>query len=489
MPAWMLITLITVAYLAIVLVIGVAARDAESSTLEGYIAGGRSMGMLLLFFILGAEIFSAFTFLGGPGWAYSRGAPALYILAYLGLVAGAMWWLAPRIRRISARHKHLTQADMMADRFGSRWLAPVIGIVSIGGLIPYLTVQIAGTGLLFHFATGERVPFWLGALLALIVMVSYVYTSGLRGIGWTNVMQGLLMVVVAWVLGLAVANSFYGGVGDMFQQIAAKAPEYLTLPGGGKPMIWTGFATAILVSAFGGLMWPHIFMRFYAADNERSLKQAFVIYPLYAYLVVPILFIGFAGILVYQGQPLDRVDDVLLSLTVSSGKFSPWLVGFMLSGALAAAMSTGANLAHVAATVAVRDCVHVVWPGMSEASSVRLIKQLVILVSALAYGFALFNPASLVALLLATYGILVQLLPLAIATLFWRRANRAGAFVGLILGSAVTLWFTFGPAAWFGIHAGIWGLLVNTIALVGISLATPAMDEQHLTDFYGQAAQ
>lgn len=489
MAAWMLITLITVAYLVIVLVVGVSARGAESSTLEGYIAGGRSMGMLLLFFILGAEIFSAFTFLGGPGWAYSRGAPALYLLAYLALVAGGMWWLAPRIQRISKRHKYLTQADMMSDRFSSRWLSPIIGIVSICGLIPYLTIQIAGTGLLFHFATGERVPFWLGALLALIVMVTYVYTSGLRGIGWTNVLQGLLMVVVAWVLGLAVANSFYGGVEDMFQQIAAKAPEYLTLPGGGKPMIWTAFATAILVSAFGGLMWPHVFMRFYAADTERSLKQAFVLYPLYAYLVVPILFIGFAGILVYQGHPLERVDDVLLSLTVSSGKFSPWLVGIMLSGALAAAMSTGANLAHVAATVAVRDCIRVARPNIDETQSLRLIKLLVIALSALAYLFALVNPSSLVALLLATYGILVQLLPLGVATLFWRRANRAGAYVGLILGSAVTLWFTFGPAPWFGIHAGVWGLVVNTIALVGISLVTSPMDERHLTDFYGKPAQ
>jgi SSS family solute:Na+ symporter len=487
MQSWIIVTAITAAYLLIVLVVGLRARSKESSTLEGYVAGGRHMGTVLLFFIMGAEIFSAFTFLGGPGWAYSRGAPAFYLVAYLTLGVGVMWLIAPRARRISQRLGHLTQADMLAGRFQSRWLMPLIAVISILALVPYLTIQITGAGLLFEAATDGKIPFWLGALAAFVVVTLYVYTSGLRGIGWTNFVQGVMMVGIAWFLGISVAEHFYGGVGAMFHEIAARAPQYLTLPGGGKGMHWAPFSTAILVSVLGGVMWPHIFMKFYTAGSERTLKKIFVMYPIYAYLLVPILFIGFAGILVYQDSPLHDPDNVLLSLVVKTAHFSPWVIGIMLSGALAAAMSTGANLAHTAATVAARDFIAVLRPGLGNVQVLRLTKILVVVVAAVAYALALYNPKSLVATLLAAYGVIVQLLPLALAVLFWPRANRAGAYAGLISGGIVAVLFTVGPATPLGVHPGIWGLIVNIVALVGVSLATAPMGEAHVRQFAANA--
>jgi SSS family solute:Na+ symporter len=85
MQDWWIVTGITVVYLIVVLIVGLQARSDQSSTLVGYVAGGRELGLVILFFIMGAEIFSAFAFLGGPGWAYGMGAPGFYIMAYLGL--------------------------------------------------------------------------------------------------------------------------------------------------------------------------------------------------------------------------------------------------------------------------------------------------------------------------------------------------------------------------------------------------------------------
>lgn len=372
---------------------------------------------------------------------------------------------------------------MLSDRFCSRWLAPLIAVVSVAALVPYLTVQITGAGLLFQAATEGQIPFWLGALAAFVVVTVYVYTSGLRGIGWTNVVQGVMMVGVAWFLGLAVAHKLYGGVGPMFREIQASASEYLTIPGGGKGMNWPAFSTAILVSALGGMMWPHLFMKFYTADSERTIKKIVVLYPLYAYLLVPILIIGFAGIVVYRDAPLESADDVLLSLVINTADFSPWLIGVMLSGALAAAMSTGANLAHTAATVTARDLVGVLRPGMSDDQVVRLTKMLVVVISLAAYLLALLNPSSLVVLLLGAYGVIVQLMPLTLAVLFWPRATRTGAYAGLIMGSGVTLLFTFVFETPFDIHAGIWGLIVNSVVLVGVSLLTKPMERDHVQQF------
>lgn len=484
MQDWWIITGITVVYLLVVLVVGLRARTEQTSSLEGYVAGDRSIGLFILFFIMGAEIFSAFAFLGGPGWTYGRGAPGFYILAYLGLGLLPWWVFGPKAARLGRKYGYLTQADLMSDRFTSKWLSAIIAVVSVGAFIPYLTIQITGAGILFEASTDGNVPFWLGALAAFLIVTIYVYASGLRGIGWTNVIQGIIMVVVAWMIGLAVANRFYDGVGPMFREIQAQAPEYLTLPGV-EGMGWAAFSSAILVSSIGFTMWPHLFMKSYGADSEKTIKKTIVIYPLYGYLLIPVFIIGFAGILVLQDRPLDNPDNVLPELVVNVANFSPWLIGIMLSGALAAAMSTGSNLAHTASTVLVRDLfVAVFKQDMPERTVVRLTRAFVVVISVLAYLLALVNPASLVQLLLGAYGAVVQFFPLIVAVFFWKRATTAGAYAGLISGSLVTVLFTFfiTPPP-FDIHAGIWGLLANTFFLITVSLVTKPMPRDHVDRF------
>jgi len=457
---------ITLAYLAVVLWVGIRARGQGSSSLEGYVAGGRHIGVVILFFILGAEIFSAFSFLGGPGWAYDRGAPAFYILAYLGLAPITIWALGPKVASLGREKGYLTQGDLIADHYDSRPLGVLAGVIGVLAMVPYLTIQIAGAGLLFQAATDGLVPFWLGALLAFLVVAVYVFTSGLNGIGWTNLLQGIMMIVIAWFLGLAIPQHLYGGVGEMFQRLALEAPEYLTMPGA-KAMSWGAFSTAVLVSAFGGSMWPHLFMKFYSADSGQSLRKVSVFYPLYAYLLIPLLLIGFAGILVFADAPLDRPDRVLLELVVNVSDFPAWVIGLMLSGALAAAMSTGANLAHTAAVIMARD---VLGPSLlRDATDARMVfttKVCVLVVSLVAYVCALVNPASLVTLLLGAYGMIVQLSPMVLGALFLPALTRRAVSIGALVGSLVFLICQFLVASPLGWHAGFWGIVANVAVLL-----------------------
>lgn len=470
-----IITSLTLGYLLVVLLVGLRANANQSSSLESYVAGGRHLGLLVLFFILGAEIFSAFAFLGAPGWAYGKGVPVLYIVAYVSLAVIGWWIVAPYISRLGRRHGFLTQAEFIAACYPTRGnlLGLFVGIVSVLAMVPYLTIQIAGTGILFEAATQGAVPFWLGSLLACGVVAAYVYASGLQGIGWTNLLQGIMMVFIAWFLGLATAGQFFGGVGEMFGEIQRQAPQYLTMPGA-QGMGWGTFSTSILVSALGCLMWPHIFMKFYSARSERTLKRVFILYPLYGYLLIPLLFIGFAGVIVLADRPLDSPDQVLPTLVVDMADFSPWLVGLALSGALAAAMSTAANLAHTSATILIRDIGQNLPVGrnLRESQVLKPTRAGVVVISLAAYGLALINPASLVTLLLGAYGVVVQLLPMLLGALFWRRASRTAAFAGLGAGAVVTLYYQFFGSAPFGWHPGFCGLIINTVFFVVISLAS-----------------
>lgn len=469
-----IITAITLGYMALVLAVGLRAGSGQKSTLEGYVTGGRNVGLLVLFFILGAEVFSAFAFLGAPGWSYSKGVPALYIVAYLALAVIVWWLIAPYISRLGRLHGFLTQAEFLSACYPTRgnMLGLFVGIVSVLAMIPYLTIQIAGAGMLFEAATSGIIPFWLGSLIACAVVAAYVYASGLQGIGWTNLLQGIMMIFIAWFLGLATADQFFGGVGEMFRQIQQEAPEYLTMPGVGG-MSWGAFSTAILVSALGAVMWPHIFMKFYSARSERTLKRVFILYPLYSYLLLPLLIIGFAGVLLLKDAPLDSPDKVLLTLVVEMADFPPWLIGIALSGALAAAMSTAANLAHTSATILVRDVgQHMpAWRDLSDASILRITRYGVVVISLAAYVLALINPGSLVALLLGAYGIVVQLMPMLLGALFWKRSSKAGAFAGLAVGAGLTLYYQLSGDPLFGWNPGFIGLVANSAVFIAVSLA------------------
>ncbi len=485
MPAWMVVFGVTLGYLLASLIVGLLSGRRASSGPEGYIAGDRSLGFVLMYFIMGASIFSAFSFLGGPGWAYSRGAAAFYILSYA--TVGLIPWYAygPRVARLGRRFGYVTQAELFAHRFDSRWLSAALAIISLVAFVPYLVLQMQGAGYVFNVVTEGRVPHWLGAAIAYGVVLIYVLASGVMGVGWTNTFQGVFMMVLAWGLGLYLPYRLYGGVGPMFQELAAAVPEMLAPPGldgAGNRWSWGGYSSAVAVSAIGFSLWPHYFMKIYTASSERVLKKTIIFYPTFQVFLIPIIFIGFSGILRYRDVvPADAIlPTILMSLDLPA-----FAVGLFCAGALAASMSTGDALLHAAGSIMVRDFVCVLSPrSLTERQQTRLIRTFVLIISAFAYYFAVVSELSLVALLLLAYGFLVQIAPVLVATFYWPRATPQGVLSGLVVGCGVVILFYYVPALqWQQVQPGIFGLAANLVTLVAVSLLTAPMDEAHVEQF------
>ena len=202
MERWVIVTLVTATYLAVSLFIGWISGRRASDTVTGFVAGDRDFGLLVMYFVTGAMIFSAFAFLGTPGWVYSRGAAAFYVFSY-GVLGFAPWYfIGPRVARVGRKYGHVTQAELFAARFQSRPLSVALAIVSIIAFMPYIAIQMKGAGIVFNAVTDGHVPIWLGALAAYAVVMLYVLKSGVLGVGWTNTFQGIFMLVIAWTLGL-----------------------------------------------------------------------------------------------------------------------------------------------------------------------------------------------------------------------------------------------------------------------------------------------
>jgi SSS family solute:Na+ symporter len=467
----------------------------QSDSAAGYVAGDRGMGLVMMYFITGATIFSAFTFLGMPGRAYQQGAAAYYILTYgiLGFVP--FYFLGPRAARVGRVHGFVTQAEMIAQRFASPPLAALMAVISLIAFIPYIAVQMQGAGLILRIVSGGAISMELGAALVYAVVLIYVAKSGLMGVGWTNVLQGVLMLAMAWALGLYLPALMYGGIGAMFERIAEVRPEMLVAPGLAKPIAgepmtpwsWSEYSSAVFVSTLGFSCWPHLFMKAFTAKDDRTIRRSVVLYPTFLIFQLPILVMGFAGVL-YANAP-ERPDQIVPFLMLEHG-VPPLVIGLFCAGALAAAMG-GDAIGHAAASVAVRDgVVRGMGVALTPERERTWIRWALVPVMLAAYAIAVWWQESLVWLLLFAYGPITQFMPAVVATLYSRRATAAGIAAGLCGGIVTTLVFA-ARADWrpWAIHEGVFGLAVNVALLVSVSAFTPKSDRSRDDEFLAVAAR
>ena len=169
--------------------------------------------------LMGGTIISAFAFLGVPGWADSKGAASFYILAYAALGLLPWYVVGPKVARLGAENNYFTMGDLLRHRYDSKLLVVLVGIVAVLAFIQYLTLQIKGMAYVLNVLTEGHIPFWFGALLSYGIVVMYVITSGVRGAAWSDVLQAILMLVVAWVLCVYLVLHLHGGIGPMFDNV------------------------------------------------------------------------------------------------------------------------------------------------------------------------------------------------------------------------------------------------------------------------------
>jgi SSS family solute:Na+ symporter len=490
---------VVLVYLVATVVLGVLAGRRGRGDTNDYVAGERSFGPLVMYFVVGATIFSAYALLGTPQRVVAKGSDAFYVLAYGAVGLVPLFFFGARVRRIGARERFMTQAELLSARFESPRLSVVMGLATVASFVPYLVIQLKGAGLVMEAVTGW--PPLAGATLVYVAVLVYVIAGGVRGVGWTNVVQGVAMLVVIWVLGLWIPIALYGSIPAMFDRVVAEHPEFLTLPGPGQQSPISRYSSEILVSILGFSMWPHVFMKCFTARSARLVQLSVVWYPTFLFFLVPLLLLGYVAVL--AGGPAD--DTVLLWLVdrLAGHPLHSLLFAFVAFAVLAASMSTGDALMHAGGSILVRDVllpldgrplvVALVRGARArrwlpapprpdaplredEAGQTRTIKGLVVVM--LVAGLAMLGVAgqtSIVDLLLLAYAVPIQFLPLVLAGLYWRRAGRRGGEWGLCGGLlTVGLVFALQQAAPelaarinpLQLELGVLGLLVNVGGMV-----------------------
>ena len=457
-------------------VLGFLAGVRRRMDLEQWTVGGRGFGVVLVFLLMAGEVYTTFSFLGASGWAYSRGGPVLYVLAYLTLAYVVSFFILPQIWEVGRRHALQTQSDFFLVRYGSRYLAGLVCIVGIISFIPYVQLQITGVGIIVSVASYDgigRIPAMVGAVA---LLVAFVFASGVRAVAWVSVVKDALMVFAALAIGIGVPFLHFGGIAPMFAALAQARPGHLTMPGATANLGHAWFVSTVLLTSLGFYMWPHAFGATFTAKSADTLRRNAVIMPLYTLTLAFILFAGFTAVLV---MPHLANGDLAL-LTVVRNSFPPWFLGVVGGAGALTAMVPASIFILTAATLFAKNLYRpLIAPAMTDDQVARLARAMVVVLGLLSLSLAIFSTTSLVSLLLIGYAGVTQFFPGVALGLYWRRVTAPAVFAGMTAGVAVVVVLMLSHRdPLFGVCAGFLALCLNFLIVTGVTavsarIATP----------------
>ncbi|MEO6913199.1 MAG: sodium:solute symporter family protein, partial [Candidatus Baltobacteraceae bacterium] len=443
---------------------------------QQFMVGGRSFGSLLLWILLAGEVYTSFTFLGAAGWAYGKGAPAFYILAYGTCAYVLSYFYLPPIWRIAKERGLLTSPDFFVDRFGSKTLGVGVAVLQFFLIVPYVTLQLTGLQIILSIAGYSTYTATFAVAIAFVLIAFFVFTAGLRGTAWASVIKDSLVLGAVIFAGIFLPIHFFGSPAVMVGKVLAAKPDWLTLSLGGSVHGEIWYISTVLLTAIGFYMGPHSIAAVYSAKNENALRRNAIFLPVYQLVLLLVFFAGFAALLIIPGLKGQAADQSFM--LVVQRYYPPWVLGLIAgAGCLAALVPASAQLLGAASVLSknvLGDLFGIATEDRARTLATRL---LVLVIAALALALWLVAKATLVDLLLLYYNGITQFMPGFVFALVWRRVNAWGVGIGIAAGMVAAAYLANHDTNFYGINPGFLALIANVALCVGITLLTPSREK------------
>ena len=464
-------------YLICLPVIGWLAKSKNTRLKDYYLAGG-SVGFVGLFFTLYASTYSGNTMLGFAGRAYREGPVSLFTVIGMASVIPVFMLFARRLNRLAKEHNFVTIADFLKLRYRNLGLVYLINTLLILTLASYVLTNLKAAGLLVEVISDGKISMVHAIFGLAIVMAVYESLGGMRAVIWTDMLQGIMLLVGSIVVFSIVAVEVTAKA-EFIEQLKVGSRTWVPLD---DNQIRRGIS---LIMMFGVAIaiYPHALQRIFAAKNWETLRSSFkwmCLMPLLTTL--PIMLSGLLAVFVLgQSQPLqggdtDRVIPILLQYLSTEVPMLKWVVALFMAAALAAIMSTVDSALLSLGSMFTQDIIRPVYTSLDDkrlAFIGRVMTWLLMLVTAVLAAFVSKTIWSLIVLKLE---IMLQLAPSIILGVLISRLNWLNVFCGIVVGVSVTIALKFIPSGesyMFGIHAGIWGLGANLMVIFLTQVLVP----------------
>lgn len=462
---------VLVLYLGIMAFIGWYAGRKTNNIGDFFVLSGKA-GVVVSGIAYFSTQFSMGTFLGTPGTIYGVGYAGMAIS-----VPGAVFcMILPALligrKLITLGHKYgfLTMADYLTDRYHSKKMSGVLGVMMLFFLVPMMGAQIIGAGVIVHVFTG--LPEWVGVVGMGIIVILYCMSGGMKGAMMTDVIQGSLMIATA-VVTFIVSVVMGGGFSNINHTLQSMNEAYLTFPGANGYMPWTYYVSNIVLWSFFTMGQPHLFTKFFAMKDHKTMFKAILLGT--AGMFFSATLIEWAGVNgIASIQNIEKADQII-PMILQRG-MNPFLASIFIAGIVAAGMSTIDGILVTTTGAVTRDIYQkIINKDATDENVMKLSKVVTVIIGIIVICFGVFQPGSIFEInLFAFSGMAIFVVPILFG-IYWKKATAKGAIASVIVGIISLLLFTLNPsvkALAMGFHALFPITIIASIVMIVVSKFT-----------------
>jgi len=432
---------IFIALFAAVAVIGFAAvrwrRAPSLASLDEWGLGGRRFGTFISWFLIGGDLYTAYTFIAIPALVYGVGQLGFFAVPYTIIIYPLVFLIMPRLWSVAHRHGAATPSDFIRVRYGSSLLALAIALTGIIATMPYIALQLVGIQAVLQ-SMGLAGTGWqkdLPLIIAFAILAAYTYTSGLRAPALIAFVKDALIYVVI-IVAVIYIPSRLGGYGHIFNvaqahfaipKVKKAGGAFITPPGGGM-----AYWSLALGSAFALFMYPHSITAVLATKDRNVIRRNAALLPAYSFLLGLIALLGYMAIAAHV-----KVTNTNLAVPELFQKMFPhWFVGIAFSAIAIGALVPAAIMSIAASNLFTRN----IWVEYFDRNAtpereaaVAKVVSLLVKVGAVVFVLLLSGQFSVNLQLLGGVWIL-QTFPAIVFGLYTRYFHRWALFLGWLAG-------------------------------------------------------
>ncbi|SEP72734.1 solute:Na+ symporter, SSS family [Lentzea xinjiangensis] len=470
--------------------------------------GGRKFGSWITWFLVGGDLYTAYTFVAVPALMFGAGATGFFALPYTVILYPIVFLPLVRMWSVSRVHGYVTPADFVKGRYGSHWLALLIAITGIVATMPYIALQLVGLEAVLRSMglNGGGILGHLPLFIAFVILALYTYQSGLRAPALIAFVKDILIYIVILVA-IVYLPSKFGGWGEIFNDAQAK---FDATPAKTDGILLNGnnqlqYATLALGSALALFIYPHSLTGILASRGRNVIKRNMVALPAYSLVLGLLALLGYvaisAGTKPIVNQATGRPDTNTIVPELFGQNFPSWFAGIAFAAIGIGALVPAAIMSIAAANLWTRNVYkEYLKKNATPAEEAKQAKLASLVVKFGAVAFIVFvDPQFSIDLQLIGGVMILQTLPAVAIALYTRWFHVYGLIAGWIAGMGYGMWLLYnignpaigkahfagsalplGKLSIFGwhpfgdsavqIYVGIISLLVNLLVAVVVTL-------------------
>ena len=489
-------------------------RKGDLNQIHEWGLAGRRFGTLVTWFLLGGDLYTAYTFIAVPALVYGAGALGFFAMPYTVIAYPLVFLMMPRLWSVTHKHGYITGADFVRGRFGSSALALAVAVTGLLATMPYIALQLFGIQVTLA-ALGVSGEGWmreLPLLIAFVILAAYTYQSGLRAPAMIAVVKDTIIYVTV-IAAVTVIPAKLGGYAAIFA--AVPAPKLLlSHPSHGNLGQMSAYTTLAFGSALALFLYPHSMTGVLASSSRTVIKRNTALLPAYSFLLGLIALLGYMAI----AAKVDKAPEFAEGFeqygpnyavpALFLWAFPSWFRGFAFAAIGVGALVPAAIMSIAAANLFTRNIYkEFLRPSCSDKEEATTAKLASLVVKLGAVAFIVCVPQQYAIQLQLLGGVwILQTLPAVALGLYTRWFHRWGLLLGWAAGMATGTWmvwtlsfksttYVLRALGWtVPGYAALWALFVNLVVSAVLTLAFDVAnvargeDETSEQDYGGEAA-